>query len=106
MGSVSRCTGTVSLTVGTETNVSVNVQLRGDDFTGPGTLDVGNVKYNNSAILSGASVLTTSYVTWYTVTTPLTEDHVTQVYYWISIPEGKEPGAYTSNFYYQAIKPE
>ena len=96
--------GTVTLTVGSETNVSVNVRLKGTDFTGPGTIDIGNVKYDNDADPAGANILTINYVLWYTVTPPLASDDVRQVYHWISISGGIEAGVYTSTFYYQAVK--
>lgn len=96
--------GAVTITIGAETNVDVGVQLKGDNFSGPDTIDIINVKYNDSDNLTGASTLTNAYVTWYTVEQPLTTDHVTQVYYWISIPTGKAPGPYTSTFFYRAIK--
>jgi len=95
--------GAVTLTIGSETNVDVNVQLKGIDFSGPGSISIGNVKYDDDDDPGGASTLATGYITWYTVTQPLTQDHVTQVYHWISIPGGKTAGAYTSTFYYQAI---
>jgi len=95
--------GAVTLTVGSETNVDINVQLKGANFTGPGSISIGDVKYDADDNPSGASTLTTSYITWYTVTQPLTQDHITQVYHWISIPGGQAAGAYTSMFYYQAI---
>jgi hypothetical protein len=96
--------GAVTITVGSETSVSVNVQLKGTDFTGASTISIENVKYDGDADPTGASVLTTAYVTWYTVTPPLTEDNITQVYYWITIPPTQSKGGYTSIFYYQAIK--
>jgi hypothetical protein len=96
--------GTVTITVGSETNVNVDVQLKGADFTGPGSISIGDVKYDDDDDPSGANILTTSYVTWYMVTQPLSKDDVTQVYHWISIPGGKAAGVYTSTFYYQAIK--
>jgi len=96
--------GTVTITVGSETNVDVAVQIKGTNFSGPGTISIDNVKYDADDNPSGAGTVTTSYVTWYTVAQPLTTDNITQVYHWISIPGGKAAGAYTSTFYYQAIK--
>jgi subtilisin family serine protease len=96
--------GTVTLTVGSETNVSVNVRLKGTDFTGPGTIGIGNVKYDLDSDLTGASTLGTDYTLWYTVTQPLASDDVRQGYHWLSIPGGQTPGAYTSTFYYKAEK--
>jgi len=94
--------GAVTLTIGSETNVPVDVQLKGLDFSGAGTIAVGNVKYNDSDPVVGASTVTTSYVTWYSVSA-YTAD-VVQCYHWISIPSGQEGGSYTSTFYYQAVE--
>jgi len=95
--------GAVTLTVGSETSVNVNVQLKGTDFTyGGNTIPISNVKYNNTNTPVGASTLTGSYVTWYTVTAGSGDIH--QCYHWISIPNGQVAGPYTSTFFYQAIK--
>lgn len=96
--------GAVTITIGQETNVDVNVQVMGTDFSGStGTIPIGSVKYDADSDPGGADTLTGSYVTWYPVGAP-GEDHVTQVYYWITIPPGQLPGDYTSTFYYQAVK--
>ncbi|MFC2122453.1 DUF2341 domain-containing protein [Bacteroidota bacterium] len=96
--------GAVILTVGQETNVNVNIQLKGTDFSGPDTISVDNIKYASEDNPTIASNLTGTYATWYTVTQPLTNDNVTQVYKWISVPSAKPPGGYTSTFYYRAMK--
>ncbi|MFC1945869.1 LamG domain-containing protein, partial [Chloroflexota bacterium] len=97
--------GAVTITVDSETNVPVNVQLKGNNFSGPGTIPVTAVVYDDDVVPGAGSALTDTYVTWYTV--PETgSDHVTPVYYWISIPNGQVPGAYSSVFYYQAVKQE
>ena len=94
--------GAVTITVGSETNVNVNVQLKGTDFTGPDTISISNVKYNNTDSLTGANILTTTYITWYTVTQFLGENNIVQVYFWITVPGGIPPGIYTSIFTYRA----
>jgi hypothetical protein len=101
--------GAVNLTVGAETNVNVNVQLKGTDFTGTGTISISNVKYDDDATLNEGTEtglaegsLSGSYATWYSV--PANTENITQVYYWISIPGGQVAGDYNSTFYYQAIK--
>lgn len=94
-------TGAVTLTVGDETNVAVNIQLKGNDFTGASTIPISNVKYNNANTTTGASTLTTSYVTWYSV--PAYTADTRECYHWISIPSGQTGGGYTSTFYYQAV---
>jgi hypothetical protein len=96
--------GTVVLTVSSETNVDVDIQIKGSDFTGPSTIVIGNVKYDDDHDPSGSIIMTDNYVTWYTVLQPLTGDDVTQGYHWISIPDGQLAGDYTSTFYYQAVK--
>jgi len=62
------------------------------------------LKYNDSDSPSGANVLSGAYTTWDTVAVPLAENYVKQVYNWVSIPDGKAAGLYTSTFYYQAVK--
>jgi len=94
--------GAVTLTVSTETNVDVNVQIRGDNFSGPGNISIANVKYNSVNTTLGASTMQTSYVTWYTVSAYAGDVH--QCYHWISIPAGQTPGDYSSTFYYQATQ--
>jgi len=96
--------GAVTLTVSSSTNVDVNIQIRGVDFSGPGTISIGNVKYDLDSDVAGAGTLDTSYATWYSVTQPLASDDVRQGYHWLSIPGGQAPGTYNSTFYYQAIK--
>ena len=96
--------GAVTLTVGSETNVNADIKIKGGDFSGPGTISVSNVKYDLVNDPMGASTLGTDYTLWYTVTQPLAEDDARQGYHWLSIPEGQTPGAYTSTFYYQAVK--
>jgi len=96
--------GAVTLTIGKETNVKIDIKVKGTDFTGSGTIPVGNVKYNDSNALASAKTLTTDYVTWYSVSPPLSEDVVRQVYYWLSMPNSQVAGSYMSTFYYQAVK--
>jgi hypothetical protein len=105
-------TGTVTLQIGSETNVDVIVQLKGTDFSdgGTNTIAVTNVKYDddNSPNQGGGDTgesegsLTTSYATWYSVSA-YTADN-TECFHWISIPTPQAAGDYTSTFTYQAIK--
>jgi subtilisin family serine protease len=92
-----------AVTLAVYANVPIKVQLKSDNFTSPGgIIDIGNVKYNSSNTTSGARIMTTSYVTWYTV--PAYTNNTTECYDWISIPAGQRSDNYTSTFYYQAIK--
>jgi subtilisin family serine protease len=96
--------GAVTLTVGSETNVDIDIKIRGDNFSGPGTISISNVKYDLDDDPTGAGILDTDYAVWYSVAQPLTDDDVRQSYYWISIPGSQTPGTYTSKFYFQAVK--
>ena len=103
--------GAITLTVGSETNVNIDIQLKGDNFSGPATLTLANadVQYDDDDTLDEGTetgkvqdTLTTSYATWYSVSA-YTAD-VVECYHWISIPAGQAPGDYTSTFYYQAAQ--
>jgi hypothetical protein len=95
--------GAVTLTVGSETNVDVAIQVRGADFTSPGvTIPIGNVKYDDVNNPGSAVMLMENYVVWYTV--PAATDDVREVWYWINIPSEQPAGSYTSTFYYKAEK--
>lgn len=95
--------GAITLTVGSETNVDVDIQIKGDNFSGPDTIFVTNVKYDVDTDPTGAGVMTDSYATWYTVSQPLSTDDIREGYLWLSVPTGQPPGYYISTFYYRAI---
>jgi hypothetical protein len=95
---------TVNLTVESETNVNVDIRIKGTDLTGPGTIEISNVKYHDSNQFNSALNMSDVFTYWYSVTVPIAEDHVTPVYHWISVPEGQPPGTYTGAFSYQAVK--
>ena len=97
-------TGAIKLEIGNDTNVNINIQIKGDDFSdGLGhTIAIGNAKYDSDNSLAGASSLTTSYVTWYSVSAYTADS--TECYHWLSIPSGQTAGNYSSTFYYQAVQ--
>lgn len=96
--------GAATITVGSETNVDVDIQVKGDYFTAnpTGTIPIGNVQYDSDDDPGGASTLTDSYETSYTIGADTYDQR--QVYYWISIPPGQPAGDYNSTFYYQAVE--
>jgi hypothetical protein len=97
--------GTITLTIGSETNVDVNIQVKGDDFIidgGGSTITIDNVKYDLDSDPSGSSAMTGSYFTWYSVSAATYDQR--DGYHWISIPGGQTAGDYSGTFYYQAIK--
>jgi hypothetical protein len=94
--------GAVALVIGADTNINISVQLMGTEFTSGGNhIAVTNVKYNNTNSPSGASTLTASYVTWYSVSAHTADTH--QCYYWISVPSGQAAGNYAATLCYQAV---
>jgi len=94
--------GAVTLTVAAETNVGCDIEVKGTDFTGAGTIDISNAKWDTDSDVSGATAMTTDYVTITTSTAlALTEQ---DVWHWLSIPSAQEAGSYSSTFYYQAVK--
>jgi len=95
--------GAVTLTVGAETNVNCNIQIKGTDFTGAGTIAIGNAKWKKDNNVSGATAMSTTYITIDTSTAGVQK--IINVWYWLTIPGGQTAGDYTSTFYYQAIKP-
>jgi len=98
--------GAITIRVGVETNVSVDIQVRGEPFAGEaGNIPVENLKYDDDDNVEGAVALTEIYTTWYTVPTPLDTDHTTQAYYWLTIPPELPDGDYTATIYFKAITP-
>jgi len=97
--------GAVTLTVGSETNVNCNIQLKGTNFTsGANTIAIGNAKWDDDNTVDGATAMSTTYATIDTSTAGVAK--TVNVWHWLSIPSGQAAGDYTSTFYYQAIKAE
>jgi hypothetical protein len=99
--------GAVTIIISAETNVDVDVQVMGTDFSrdgGGGTILIGDahVRYDDDNPPDEERYLSDDYVTWYSVDANTSD--VRQVYYWITIPPGQSAGDYESTFYYQAIK--
>jgi hypothetical protein len=101
--------GAVTIIIGAETNVDVEVQVMGTDFNrdgGGGTILIGDahIRYDDDNPPDEERYLSNDYVTWYSVDANTSD--VRQVYYWITIPSGQSAGDYESTFYYRAIKSE
>lgn len=104
---------TITLIVGSDTNVDVSVSLKSDNLTGPGTpIPATNVKFDDDSTFGegtetgdaegtmGNTYATTSPTPWYTVTA-LTGDSQT-VYHQLTIPDPQASGTYSGTFYYKA----
>ena len=101
----------VNLTVGSSTNVDVNVSLKGTDWSGQAAMTLADtsVKFDDDADLADDTgnepigTLTTAYQIWYEVSAPLGGNAPsTEVFHWVSIPANQKAGDYTSTFTYQA----
>jgi hypothetical protein len=93
--------GAVTIIIEDETNIDVDIYVKGNDFTGDpaGTIPVGCVTYDSDDDPAGAFTLTDSYgEPWYSV--GAYTRHVRQVYYWLNIPPGQLAGSYTSIFFF------
>ena len=96
--------GAVTLTVGAETNVNCNIQVKGADFarTGGGTITIDNAKWDTDNDVAGGHAMSTTYVTIDTSTAGVQK--IVNVWHWLTIPSAQTAGDYTSTFCYQAIK--
>jgi len=96
--------GAVTLAVAAETNVDCNIQTKGSgDFTdGTHTIALSNAKWDKDSDVTGATTMTTSYVTIDTSTAGSTKS--VDVWHWLSIPSGQYAATYSTTFYYQAVK--
>jgi len=102
----------LNLTVGSSTNIDVDISLKGTDWSGPAAMTLADaiVRFDDDATLSEGSetgefegVLTTAYQIWYEVAAPLGGNAPsTEVSHWVSIPASQKAGDYTSTFTYQA----
>ena len=94
----------VKLTVAAETNVDCDIEVKGTDFTySTYTIAINNAKWDTDSVVTGATAMSTAYVTITTSTAgALTEQ---DVWHWLSIPSGQAAGSYSSTFTYQAVGP-
>jgi hypothetical protein len=101
--------GTFTLVVGSDTEVDVDIYIRGTDLTGPGgTIAVTNVKYDDDATFGESSetdyeerTMANTYGTpWYSV--PALTGDSREVFHQLTIPNLQLAGTYSGTFYYKA----
>jgi len=92
----SETTPAVSVNVASETNVDVDLGIKGDEVTG---LPLSNWKYSTT-YAGTKSGLTTSYVAFDTNVSPGASS---DLWHWLDVPDGTTAGSYNTNFYYKAI---
>jgi len=95
-----------TITVDSITNVNTNISLNGSDFTGPGTIGVGNLSYSNGSVAATATDMVTAfssgppYSDWVDIPAPGGGSAETRnAYFWIDIPSGQTSGGYTSDVF-------
>lgn len=94
--------GAVTLSIGAETNVRVQLGARANDFTSAdNALAISNAKWHTSNDASAAFAMATTY----TRVGNLNAGGFLDLWHWLSIPLGQAPGTYSTTFYYQAVTP-
>ena len=93
--------GAVTLSVGPENNVTVDLSTKADDFASESDiLPIGNAKWDIDNDASGATAMTSEYALIATLSRGNSQD----VWHWLSVPGDQPPGTYTTDFYYQALE--
>lgn len=90
-------TPAVKVNVGSETNVSVDIGIKGSTA---GALGLSNWKYSTTFAGTKTS-LTGSYLAVYT---SKAASSASDFYHWIDVPGGTTAGIYTCTVYYKAVK--
>ena len=90
----------IQVQVGSETNVNVSVNIKGEDFTNGdgGTIFISNA-YFNTVNEYGVNMMDTMYQ--YLGSISAGGGNV-DVFHWLDVPDGTAPGTYQSTFTYQA----
>ena len=99
----------LTIKINPETNVNVDVFLKGNNFAGAGIINISNVKYDDDSVINESvetglnkKNMSNSYQNpYFTNILPGTNN---TVYFFISIPGGQTSGSYSSNFYVSAVK--
>ena len=93
--------GAITLSVGPETNVTVDVSTKANDFASESDiLPIGNARWDTDSNVAGATAMTTEYARITTLSRGRSQD----VWHWLSVPGDQPPGTYTTDFYYQALE--
>jgi hypothetical protein len=95
----------VTLHIGSDTNVSCSMQVKGQgDFTnGNGeSISLSQAKWNQENMATQGNPMSTSYNEVATSQAGLAGTG--SVWHWLSVPSTAKPGTYTTNFYYQAVR--
>jgi len=91
----------IQVQVGSETNVNVSVNIKGENFTNGsgGTIYISNAYFSTFNEFGGANTMETSYK--YVGSVSAGGGNV-DVFHWLDVPDGTAPGTYQSTFTYQA----
>jgi hypothetical protein len=90
-------TPSITVNVGSETNVNIDLQINGTDFSGTFTVD--NAKCSTT-YAGTKNTLSTDYAT---ISTSITPGGSQSLWHWLDVPAGTPAGSYTSTFSYKAI---
>lgn len=89
----------VNVTNDAVSNVNVDVQVKGTDFSG-GPIAVSNVEFDEDNTKTTPTTLSTIYQT---STSGVVPGSNAGVWYWLDIPGGTTAGTYSSTFSFQGI---
>ena len=90
-------TPSITVDVGSETNVNVDLQIKGTDFSGTFTVD--NAKC--SITYGGTKIpLSTDYAT---IASDIAPGGSQGLWHWLDVPAGTTAGSYSSTFSYKAL---
>ena len=91
-------TPSVSIDVASETNVNVDLQISGEDFSG--SFLIGNAKYSTTYAGTKTAMTTTNT----TFASGIEPGNSQDVWHWLDVPSGTTAGTYNSNFNYKAVQ--
>lgn len=92
-------TGAVTITNDSISNVDVNFYVKGNDFTGAGTLAASNVTYNDSNSQTGELTLANAYGS--ALQSGVSPGNSAGAWFWLDVPLGQTAGSYNSTFYFK-----
>ena len=95
--------GAVTVTIGSEVNVTTYVYTKADNWTGAGTLNASDGTFNDANDTGTDAAMSTSYQQLDAGGGGLAADGVMKVYHWLSIPNNTTADDYSSLYYYQVL---
>lgn len=87
--------GDIIVTNDVASNANIDVSIKGTDFTGAGTIAVGQAGWDTDDTATTTTALTTGFAS---VQTGLTPSSSVSTYFFLDVPNPQTSGAYSSTF--------